>query len=96
MSLRDSSAPLLDCRAVTHSTETVGVFGFAYEIVGNKWTDSQREKFANDPVNLFAVDARVKRQKGTKGPREWLPPRERFHCQYVTRFERVLITTAWS
>ena len=34
----------------------------------------------------------MNRQKGAKGPLEWRPPRERFHCQYVTRFKRVLIT----
>jgi hypothetical protein len=33
----------------------------------------------------------VNRQKGAKGPLEWMPPRESFHCQYVTRFKRVLI-----
>ena len=53
---------------------------------------SKREQFADDPVNLFAVEARVNRQKGAKGPLEWMPPRESFHCQYVTRFKRVLIT----
>jgi hypothetical protein len=29
---------------------------------------TKREQFANDPVNLFAVEARVNRQKGAKGP----------------------------
>ena len=52
---------------------------------------SKREQFADDPVNLFAVEARVNRQKGAKGPLEWMPPRESFHCQYVTRFKRALI-----
>ena len=33
----------------------------------------------------------MNRQKGAKGPLEWLPPRESFHCQYVTRFKRALI-----
>jgi len=65
---------------------------WAWDHGANTWTESKREQFANDLVNLFAVEARVNRQKGAKGPLEWLPPRESFHCQYVTRFKRVLIT----
>ena len=56
------------------------------------WTDDQRKKFANDPANLFAVKASVNRAKGSKDPSEWLPPDSKFHCQYVTRFIRVMKT----
>lgn len=54
------------------------------------WSDSKREQFANDRRNLFAVDASTNREKGAQGPMSWLPPNEQFHCQYVTRFIRVL------
>lgn len=57
-----------------------------------RWSRSQRERFANDPANLFAVQASVNREKGAQGPLEWLPPDRSFHCQYVTRFERVART----
>jgi len=33
----------------------------------------------------------VNRQESAKGPSEWLLPRERFYCQYVTRSKRALI-----
>ena len=65
---------------------------WAWDHGANTWAESKREQFANDLVNLFVVEARVNRQKGAKGPLEWMPPRESFHCQYVTRFKRVLIT----
>src|SRR5690606_22008558 len=29
--------------------------------------------------------------KGAKGPRDWLPPNKDFHCQYVTRYLRVML-----
>jgi len=58
----------------------------------DRWDADLRRQFANDPVNLFAVQASANRQKGAKGPLEWLPPNEAFHCQYVTRFHRIVLT----
>lgn len=56
------------------------------------WDSDLRRRFANDPVNLFAVQASVNRSKGAQGPLEWLPPNEAFRCQYVTRFHRVALS----
>lgn len=56
------------------------------------WSAERRQQFANDPANLFAVQASVNRDKGASGPLEWLPPAAGFHCQYVTRFIRVVKT----
>jgi|SRR5690554_1008827 len=64
---------------------------WAWDNGANKWSSDKRERFANDERNLFAVDASANRSKGAKGAREWLPPNEKFHCQYVTRYLRVLI-----
>lgn len=55
------------------------------------WSDEKREQFANDERNLFIVSASANRSKGARGPDEWLPPNEEFHCQYVTRYLRILI-----
>lgn len=55
------------------------------------WSDEKREQFANDERNLFIVSASANRSKGARGPDEWLPPNEAFHCQYVTRYLRILI-----
>ena len=52
---------------------------------GHRWSATKRRQFANDPVNLFAVQASVNRSKGAAGPLEWLPPDPRHHCAYVTR-----------
>jgi Domain of unknown function (DUF1994). len=64
---------------------------WAWEHGADKWTDAERKKFANDRVNLFAVTASINRRKGARGPDVWLPPNQHFHCQYVTRYLRVML-----
>lgn len=58
----------------------------------DQWDADKRRQFANDPVNLFAVEASANRQKGAKGPLEWLPPNKKYQCEYVTRFHRIVLT----
>ena len=62
---------------------------FAWYSGAQQWTRDQREKFANDPINLLPVEASLNRQKGSKGPDKWLPPSGQ--CQYVARFKRVIL-----
>ncbi|MBO9484297.1 HNH endonuclease family protein [Salinisphaera sp. G21_0] len=63
---------------------------WAWDHGADKWSKAKRVKFANDEVNLFAVQASVNRQKGALGMLEWLPPARSFHCQYVLRFTRIV------
>ena len=46
---------------------------------------STRLAFANDPLNLLAVDAKLNRQKGDGDAATWLPPNKEFRCEYVAR-----------
>ncbi|MEL0621772.1 HNH endonuclease family protein [Marinomonas arenicola] len=62
---------------------------WAWDHGANKWSKEKRRQFANDPINLVAVEARLNRQKGAKGLDEWLPPKN--VEQYKARFKRVLI-----
>ena len=55
------------------------------------WSAALRADFANDQRNLFAVDDGTNREKGAKGPLEWLPPSVDFACQYASRFWRVVL-----
>ncbi len=64
---------------------------WAWRNGASSWSESERDRLANDPINLFAVSASLNRSKGAQGPDSWLPPNEKFHCQYVTRFYRVLL-----
>ena len=48
-------------------------------------TLTQRTNFANDPLNLLAVDAKLNRQKGDGDAATWLPPYKSYRCSYVAR-----------
>jgi hypothetical protein len=61
---------------------------WAWEHGADKWSQEKREQFANDPVNLVAVEASLNRSKGAKGLDEWLPPANQE--QYKARFMRIL------
>jgi len=45
----------------------------------------ERVKFANDPLNLLAVDGQSNQAKGDADAATWLPPNKPFRCQYVAR-----------
>lgn len=45
----------------------------------------QRVTFANDPLELLAVDGQANQQKGDGDAATWLPSNKSFRCQYVAR-----------
>lgn len=49
------------------------------------WDGETKRRFANDPLNLLAVDAGLNRQKGDSDAATWLPPNKGFRCEYVAR-----------
>jgi len=48
-------------------------------------SQDQRVAFANDPLNLVAVDGRTNSVKGADDAATWLPPKKSYRCVYVTR-----------
>jgi hypothetical protein len=50
-----------------------------------KWAPGKRLAFANDPLNLLAVDASANRSKGDGDTATWLPPNRSYRCTYVAR-----------
>jgi len=46
---------------------------------------SMRQKLANDPLNLLAVDGPTNQEKSDSDAASWLPPNKAFRCQYVAR-----------
>ncbi|PPG77468.1 HNH endonuclease [Rathayibacter rathayi] len=65
----------------------------AWQHGANTWTEQQREEFANDPINLQAVDGATNSSKSDSGPGEWMPPAQSYHCEYAARY--VLVLTAY-
>jgi hypothetical protein len=63
---------------------------WAWERGAINWSKTKRVNFANDPINLLAVEARLNRQKGAKGPYNWLPPKNK--CSYLKTFSEIVDT----
>ena len=56
----------------------------------DKWSTEKLQAFADDRENLLLVNASLNRQKGAKGPDEWLPPNQLFRCDYIAKFMYVI------
>lgn len=61
----------------------------AWDLGAHAWDPLTRQKFANDPLNLIAVEASVNREKSDKLPSQWLPPNRATRCLYVSRLAAV-------
>lgn len=57
----------------------------AWQKGAQKLDFSERVVFANDPLNLLAVDGPTNREKGDSDAASWLPPNKDFRCRYVAR-----------
>ncbi len=44
---------------------------------------SEREKLANDPLNLVVTNQKDNSQKGDSDAASWLPPNKKYRCKYV-------------
>ena len=57
----------------------------AWQKGAQQLTEAQRLAFANDPLNLLAVDGPINQQKSDGDAATWLPPNKSFRCDYVAR-----------
>lgn len=62
---------------------------YAWQLGARDWSAVKREQFANDPLNLLAVDGATNQRKGAAGPNAWLPPNRALRCAYAVRIARV-------
>lgn len=60
---------------------------FAWDHGADKWSRQKRERFANDPANLLAVEAGLNSSKAERGIGEWLPPANQ--CAYILQTLRI-------
>ena len=63
---------------------------------GWQWDEDRKEAYANsmaEDYHLIAVDKRANRAKGARGPEEWMPPDETYHCQYA--HDWIAVKAAW-
>ena len=57
----------------------------AWQKGAQQWSPQRRVAFANDPLNLLAVDGPLNGQKSDGDAATWLPPNRGFRCAYVAR-----------
>lgn len=57
----------------------------AWQTGAQYWKPRKRLKFANDPLNLLAVDGGLNMQKSDGDAATWLPPSKPYRCSYVAR-----------
>ncbi|MEF9883367.1 HNH endonuclease family protein [Streptomyces sp. P9-A4] len=57
----------------------------AWQKGAQKWDGETRRRFANDPLNLLAVDSATNRRKSDGDAATWLPPNKAYRCTYVAR-----------
>lgn len=60
----------------------------AWALGARDWRQDQRERFANDPLNLLATTAAANQGKSDDTPAEWLP-RQGYRCAYAVRWVQV-------
>jgi hypothetical protein len=57
----------------------------AWQKGAQQLSKSVRIRFANDPIELLAVDGPMNMQKSDGDAATWLPPNKSFRCQYISR-----------
>ena len=55
---------------------------YAHTHGGDRWPQSKKIQFSNDPINLVLVKKREIRRKSNRGPSRYLPRKE-FQCEYA-------------
>jgi hypothetical protein len=63
----------------------VVALGNAWQSGAQQLSQESRVNFANDPLNLLAVDGPTNQEKGDANAAEWLPPSKAYRCYYVAR-----------
>lgn len=57
----------------------------AWQTGAQGWDTERRTAFANDPLELLAVDGSLNSAKGDGDAAAWLPPAADYRCRYVAR-----------
>ena len=63
----------------------VVALGDAWAKGARAWTPAKRLTFANDPLNLLAVDGPTNQSKADADAASWLPPSKGYRCRFIAR-----------
>lgn len=81
--------PFTKADAAAIQIDHVIPLSLAWQMGAARWSKAERTNFANDPLNLLAVEGRANSQKSDSGPASWLPPNKSIRCAYSTRIAQV-------
>jgi hypothetical protein len=65
----------------------------AWQTGAAQWDATRRRAFANDPLNLLAVDGPTNTSKGDGDAATWLLPQRSYRCRFVAR--QVAVKAKW-
>jgi hypothetical protein len=71
--------------AIAVQIDHVVALSDAWQKGAQQLSPGERLAFANDPVNLLAVDGPTNGSKGDSDAASWLPPNRSFRCTYAAR-----------
>lgn len=69
----------------------VVALAYAWRQGAASWTTARRERLANDPLNLLAVDGPENVRKSDRGPSQWMPPVVGERCASSVRVAQVAL-----
>lgn len=72
-------------RAFAVQIDHVVALSDAWQKGAQQWDTTKRTAFANDPLELLAVDGPTNMRKGDGDAATWLPPDKSYRCEYVAR-----------
>ncbi len=87
------SIPFLKANASAVQIDHVVALSDAWQKGAARWSVARRRAFANDPLNLLAVDGPNNARKGDGDTATWLPPDRSYRCRYVAR--QVAVKAKW-
>jgi hypothetical protein len=83
----------LKANAVALQIDHVVALSDAWQKGAAQWDETTRRAFANDPLNLLAVDGPTNLRKGDGDAATWLPPQRAYRCRFVAR--QVAVKAKW-
>lgn len=63
---------------------------WAHEHGAHAWNRAEKIMFATDLENLILTRSNMNESKGSRGPKDWMPPNERYHQEYLYRWQRII------
>lgn len=76
-------------RSAAVQIDHVVPLSLAWDTGAQQLSPREREAFANDPLNLLAVEGRANQAKGDSDASEWMPPARSAWCSYAERIVAV-------